>query len=158
RGDRKVSGLIYEAYKRGQVFESFGEHFNYQGWKTLWADTGYPQSRLFRERGLDEVFPWDFIHAGANKGYLKNEFKKMRKEDAAPVPDCKWGDCQKCGIPGNGLDTQLSSMPEKYQAKSRDPDEIKALAAARKQRRSGVFSYHMIYRKSGLSRYIAHQN
>ena len=158
RGDRKVSGLIYEAYKRGQVFESFSEHFSYQGWKDIWAEKNYPQERIFRERGLDEVFPWDFIHAGANKGFLKNEYKKMLKEDSAPVPDCKWGDCQKCGIPGNGLDTKLSPAPEKYLAKSRTPEEIRALADARKDRRSGVFAYHLIYRKTGLSRYIAHQN
>jgi radical SAM family uncharacterized protein/radical SAM-linked protein len=158
RGDRKISSLIYEAYKRDQIFESFGEHFNYQGWKDLWAEKGYPQERIYRERGLDEVFPWDFIHAGANKGFLKNEYKKMLKEDSAPVPDCKWGDCQKCGIPGNGLDTKLSPVPEKYQAKSRTPEEIRALADERKDRRSGVFPYHLIYRKTGLSRYIAHQN
>jgi radical SAM family uncharacterized protein/radical SAM-linked protein len=158
RADRKVSGMIYKAYKHGQVFESFGEHFKYDGWKALWAESGYPQDRMFRERALDEVFPWDFIHAGANKGFLKNEYKKMLKEDSAPVPDCKWGDCQKCGIPGNGQDTKLSAMPEKYAAVSRTPEEIKALAAARKQRRSGVFAYHLVYRKSGLSRYIAHQN
>ncbi len=158
RADRKISGMIYQAYKHGQVFESFGEHFKYDGWKALWAEHGYPQERMFRERGLDEVFPWDFIHAGANKGFLKNEYKKMLKEDSAPVPDCKWGDCQKCGIPGNGIDTKLSPMPEKYQAVNRTPEEIKALAAARKHRRSGVFAYHLLYKKSGLSRYIAHQN
>ncbi|HKP96770.1 MAG TPA: TIGR03960 family B12-binding radical SAM protein [Fibrobacteria bacterium] len=158
RADRKVSAMIYKAYKQDQVFESFGEHFKYDGWKALWAESGYPQERMFRERALDEVFPWDFIHAGANKGYLKNEYRKMLKEDSAPVPDCKWGDCQKCGIPGNGLDTKLSAMPEKYLAINRTPEEIRELAAARKQRRSGVFSYHLLYRKSGLSRYIAHQN
>ena len=104
------------------------------------------------------MFPWDFIHAGANKGFLKNEYKKMFKEDSAPVPDCKWGDCQKCGIPGNGLDTKLAAAPERYQAKSRTPEEIKALAAERaSRRRDGVFPYHLVYRKSGLSRFIAHQ-
>ncbi|MDQ2999765.1 MAG: TIGR03936 family radical SAM-associated protein, partial [Fibrobacterota bacterium] len=158
RADRKAGAMIYQAYKRGMVFESFGEHFNYDGWKKIWEENAYPQERIFRERGLDEVFPWDFIHAGANKGFLKNEYKKMLKEDSAPVPDCKWGDCQKCGIPGNGLDTKLSPMPEKYLAKSREPAEIKALAAERKNRRSGTFSYYLIYKKSGLSRYIAHQN
>jgi radical SAM family uncharacterized protein/radical SAM-linked protein len=158
RADRKASALIYKAYKQDMVFESFGEHFNYEGWRALWAESGYPQDRMFRTRGLDEVFPWDFIHAGANKGYLKNEYKKMYKEDSAPVPDCKWGDCQKCGIPGNGEDTRLSSMPVKYQAVNRTPDEIKALAESRKRKRSGVFAYHLLYRKSGLSRYIAHQN
>jgi radical SAM family uncharacterized protein/radical SAM-linked protein len=158
RGDRRQSALIYEAYKRGQVFESFGEHFNYEGWKALWAEKGWPQERIFRERALDEVFPWDFIHAGANKGYLKNEYKKMYAEGSAPVPDCKWGDCQKCGIPGNGEDTRLAAMPEKHVAKNRTPEEIRALAESRKRKREGVFAYHLFYRKSGLSRYIAHQN
>ncbi len=158
RADRRASEFIYEAYKRGRIFESFSEHFSYEGWKQLWSERGYPQERIFRERGLDEVFPWDFIHAGANKGFLKNEFKKMLKEDSAPVPDCKWGDCQKCGIPGNGLDTQLSPVPEKHKSISRTPEEIKALADARKGRRSGLFAYHMVYKKTGLSRYIAHQN
>jgi radical SAM family uncharacterized protein/radical SAM-linked protein len=158
RADRKASGLVYEAYRRGMVFESFNEHFSYEGWKRLWVETGYPQERIYRQRGLDEVFPWDFIHAGANKGYLKNEYRKMFKEDSAPVPDCKWGDCQKCGIPGNGLDTKLSPQPEKYLAKNRTPGEIKALADERKRRRSGIFPYHLVYRKSGLSRFIAHQN
>jgi radical SAM-linked protein len=158
RGDRKLSPLIYEAYRRGMIFESFGEHFNYKGWKELWAEREFPQERLFRDRGLEEVFPWDFIHAGANKGFLKNEYKKMLKEDSAPVPDCKWGDCQKCGIPGNGLDTRLSPPPEKYLAPNRTPQEIAQLADERKRRRSGLFPYHLIYRKSGLSRFIAHQN
>jgi radical SAM-linked protein len=158
RADRKASGLVYEAYRRGMVFESFNEHFSYEGWKKLWEETGYPQDRIFRQRGLDEVFPWDFIHAGANKGFLKNEYRKMYKEDSAPVPDCKWGDCQKCGIPGNGLDTRLSPQPEKYLAKNRTPEEIKALADERKRRRTGIFPYHLVYRKSGLSRFIAHQN
>src|SRR5690606_37977358 len=91
RGDRAQSALIYEAYTRGQVFESFGEHFSHAGWERLWEETGWDLSRLFDLRELDEIFPWDFIHAGANKGYLKNEYKKaFIKDDAAPVPDCKW--------------------------------------------------------------------
>lgn len=158
RADRKASGLVYAAYRRGMISESFSEHFSYDGWKALWEEHGYPQARIFRERGLDEIFPWDFIHAGANKGFLKNEYRKMFEEDSAPVLDCKWGDCQKCGIPGNGQDTRLAAMPEIHKAKSRTPEEIRALAQARKGRRSGVFPYHLVYRKSGLSRFIAHQN
>jgi radical SAM-linked protein len=159
RGDRAQSALIYEAYKRGQVFESFGEHFSFAGWSALWDETGWDQSRLYDLRELDEVFPWDFIHAGANKGYLKNEYKKMFKEDAAPVPDCKWGDCQKCGIPGNGVDTQLAADPVNGAAKSYALGEIAEMVGARRARNSDAsFAYHIVYQKSGLSRFIAHQN
>ncbi len=159
RGDRSLSSMIYEAYKRGMVFESFGEHFSFEGWKKIWDENNYDMSRIYDTREMDEVFPWDFIHAGANKGYLKNEYKKMFKEDAAPVPDCKWGDCQKCGIPGNGEDTQLGLDPVRHVAKSRTPQEIAAMAAERRTRNSdGSFPHRLIYRKTGLSRFIAHQN
>jgi len=159
RGDRSQSVLIYEAYKRGMVFESFSEHFNFEGWKEIWAEKQYDMSRLYDSRELDEVFPWDFIHAGSNKGFLKNEYKKMFREDAAPVPDCKWGDCQKCGIPGNYADIQLSPDTERYIAKSRSPEEIAVMAAERRARNSATsYGYRLYYRKTGLARFMAHQN
>jgi radical SAM-linked protein len=159
RGDRSQSALIYEAYKRGQVFESFSEHFSFEGWKALWEEHSFDMGRVYDSRELDEVFPWDFIHAGANKGFLKNEYKKMFKEDAAPVPDCKWGDCQKCGIPGNGEDTQLGLDPVRHTAKSRSPAEIATMVSERRGRNSDTsFPYRLFYRKTGLSRFIAHQN
>jgi radical SAM family uncharacterized protein/radical SAM-linked protein len=159
RGDRSQSAMIYEAYKRGQVFESFSEHFSFEGWSKLWEENAFDMGRLYDLREMDEVFPWDFIHAGANKGFLKNEYKKMFKEDAAPVPDCKWGDCQKCGIPGNGVDTQLGADPDRYVSKNRDPAEIASMVAERRGRNSDTsFAYRLFFRKSGLSRFIAHQN
>lgn len=159
RGDRSQSALIYEACKRGQVFESFSEHFSFEGWSKLWEEKNFDMGRLYDLREMDEVFPWDFIHAGANKGYLKNEYKKMFKEDAAPVPDCKWGDCQKCGIPGNGEDTQLGLDPERYVSKNRDPAEIATMVRERRGRNSDTsFPCRLFFRKTGLSRFIAHQN
>ncbi len=159
RGDRSQSALIYEAYKRGMVFESFSEHFNFEGWKDIWTETGYDMSRVYDSRELDEIFPWDFIHAGSNKGFLKNEYKKMFREDAAPVPDCKWGDCQKCGIPGNYADIQLSPDTERYTAKSRTPEEIAVMAAERRERNSSTsYAYRLYFRKTGLARFMAHQN
>ncbi len=156
RGDRSLATLIYKAYQRGMVFESFSEHFSYEGWQAIWEEAGYPQERIFRQRELTEVFPWDFIHAGVNKGYLKLEYGKMFKE-SGPVPDCKWGDCQKCGIPGIGEDTKLASEPVKYKAPSRTPEEVKELAASRR-RETSPHAYHLIYSKIGLARFIAHQN
>ncbi len=159
RGDRSLSRLIYEAYTRGMVFESFSEHFKFDGWQAIWKEAGYDLSCVYDARDVNEVFPWDFIHAGANKGFLKNEYKKMFREDAAPVPDCKWGDCQKCGIPGNGADTQLSADPVIHTAPSRSPEEVSARIAERRARQADTsHPYLILYRKTGLSRFIAHQN
>ena len=110
RGDRQLAPMILEASRGGMVFES-NEH-SFQGlaaWKAVFERHGYDSDhRVFRRRELDEVFPWDFIHAGATKGFLKDEWKKMRMPETADVPDCRWGACNHCGIPGNYADIQLA--------------------------------------------------
>lgn len=158
RGDRGLAPLIYEAYKRGGICESHGEFFNYKTWQAIWQETGFDHERIFGERRLDEVFPWDYIHAGSTKGFLKHEYKQMFKVDSAPVPDCKWGECQKCGIPGNYLDISLAPEPEKHKSPARSPEAIAALAAERRAKYSGRYPYHLVYRKTDLARFIAHQN
>lgn len=159
RGDRSLAPMIYEAYQSGIVFESFRENFNYAKWNEIWEKYNVNQDRIFVERSHEETFPWDFIHAGTSKGYLKSEYKKMFLVDSAPVPDCKWGDsdCQKCGIPGNGLDTQLADTP-KMEAPSRKPEEVRALFHERKHKLRDNYHYVIKYSKSELAKYLPHQN
>ena len=114
--------------------------------------------RSFETRDLDEVFPWDFIHAGVSKNYLRNEWIKAFDENAAPVPNCKWGDCQSCGIPGAGKDIKLASNPVKYAAPSRSPEDIKALLDSRKTAQGTGYLYKITFEKAGLSRFLPHQN
>jgi len=92
------------------VFESNEKSFKgLDAWKEIFARHGYDSDRrVFRRRELDETFPWDFIHAGATKGFLKEEWKKMYKPETQEVPDCRWGACNHCGIPGNYADIKLS--------------------------------------------------
>jgi len=158
RGDRGLAPLIYQAYRDGEIFESHGEFFKYEKWRALWAERGFDQTRIFSARALDEIFPWDYIHAGTTKGYLKHEYKQMFKAHSAPVPDCKWGECQKCGIPGNYLDISLAPEPVKHKAPAREPEAIAALAGERRAKFSGRHAFHLFYRKTGLARFIAHQN
>lgn len=114
RGDRQLAPMILEACRRGFLFESNEHSFaGLEKWKELFAEFGYDSDhRVFRERGLDEVFPWDFIHAGATKGFLKDERRKMFEPESPDVPDCRWGSCNHCGIPGNYQDIQLAPAEE----------------------------------------------
>lgn len=159
RGDRSIAPMIYEAYQEGMVFESFRENFNYDKWTEIWEKYDVNQDRIFGERSFDETFPWDYIHAGTSKGYLKNEYKKMFLVDSEPVPDCKWGesDCQKCGIPGNYLDTQLADTP-KVEAPSRSAQEVRELFHERKHALKDNFHYIIRYSKNQLAKYLPHQN
>ena len=47
-----------------------------------------------RERGLDELFPWDFIDAGVSKAFLKREWQNAL--DAKVTPNCRQK-CSGCG-------------------------------------------------------------
>ena len=53
-----------------------------------------PDFYTVRERGLDEVFPWDFIDAGVSKEFLKREWLLAQKEQASP--NCRQR-CSGCG-------------------------------------------------------------
>lgn len=158
RGDRRLAPMIYKAYQQGMVFESHGEKLRYEDWTKIWEENGYDPSWALEMRKEDEVFPWDFLHVGVTKSYLLSEWRKVWIADAEPVPDCKWGECQHCGIPGNGPDTKLAPPPLKYESPSRTPQQIVELVNARKPKPSSVFHYVFTFEKRGISRFLPHQN
>ena len=95
RGDRKVSALIEEAYRRGALYDSWSENFDNQIWMDAFDACGLSiDFYTTRERGLDEVFPWDFIDAGVSKEFLKREWQNAI--EAKVTPNCRER-CSGCG-------------------------------------------------------------
>ena len=70
----------------------------------------------------------------------------------------KWGDCQKCGIPGFGAEIKLADNPVRHKAPSRTPEEIKKLVEERRPKKTESFSYKITFKKTGISRFLPHQN
>ncbi|MCQ2064001.1 MAG: TIGR03960 family B12-binding radical SAM protein [Fibrobacter sp.] len=158
RGDRSLAPVIYAAYKKGIIFESDSYRFDFAKWEQVWQETGYDINWVYREREKDEVFPWDFIHAGTTKQYLRREWEKAFDPNSEPVPNCKWGDCQKCGIPGFGEEIHLANDPVRHKAVSRTPEEIKKLVADRRPSQKVSYSYKITFKKTGISRFLPHHN
>jgi radical SAM family uncharacterized protein/radical SAM-linked protein len=131
RGDRQLAPMILEASRAGMIFESNEHSFaGLAAWKSIFERHGYDSDhRVFRKRELDEVFPWDFIHAGATKGFLKDEWKKMYKPETPEVADCRWGACNHCGVPGNYADIKLAP-PEEGQITLPPPGTYAGVAKA----------------------------
>ncbi len=77
RGDRRLSRAIELAFEKGQVFDSWDEHFSLENWEEAIAEAGLDSSFYAnREIPLDEILPWDHIFAGVTKAYLRSEYEK----------------------------------------------------------------------------------
>ncbi len=95
RGDRKISAVVEAAYRNGALFDSWSEEFDNSLWMKAFDQCGIdPDFYTVRERGLDEVFPWDFIDAGVSKEFLKREWLLAQKEQV--TPNCRQR-CSGCG-------------------------------------------------------------
>ena len=95
RGDRKVAKSILAAYKKGCIYDAWGEQFHYDRWLEAFEETGLDLDfYTTRTRELDEVFPWDFIDIGVTKKFLEREWK--RATDETVTPNCRM-QCSGCG-------------------------------------------------------------
>ncbi len=95
RGDRRLGEVILEAFKNGAKMDSWGEHFDFERWMEAFKSKGLdPAFYANRERGLDEVNPWDHLDYGVNKEFLVREYKTALAEKT--TPNCR-EKCAGCG-------------------------------------------------------------
>lgn len=95
RGDRKVGKAILEAYRLGCIYDAWTENFHYEKWLEAFDKTGIDMAFYNeRERGEDEIFPWDFIDIGVTKKFLRREWEKAMREEI--TPNCRQK-CSGCG-------------------------------------------------------------
>ncbi|MCD8338198.1 MAG: TIGR03960 family B12-binding radical SAM protein [Lachnospiraceae bacterium] len=95
RGDRRIADVIENAYRNGALYDAWTEFWNYDRWLSAFAHTGIDMDfYTLRERSLDEIFPWDFIHIGVTKEFLKKEWKKAQVAEV--TPNCRQ-QCSGCG-------------------------------------------------------------
>ena len=95
RGDRKIGKVVEEAYRLGCLFDSWTESFHNDLWMQAFENTGIdPAFYNLRERGEDELFPWDFIDTGVTRKFLRSEWENAMKETV--TPNCRQ-QCSGCG-------------------------------------------------------------
>ncbi len=95
RGDRKLGAVLERAVKNGVKLDAWREYFRNDVWLEAFDACGVdPGFYAFRERGKDEIFPWDAISVGVRREF----FEKEREQAYASVcsPDCRHH-CAACG-------------------------------------------------------------
>ncbi len=111
RGDRRLSKAIYTAWQRGAKFDSWSEFFDFDRWKKAIEDCGLTMEFYnSRERGADEIFPWEHTSCGVDRRFLWHEYEKAQA--AALTHDCRRSTCTGCGVCPN-LGVKIIDWKEK---------------------------------------------
>ncbi|MFC5996814.1 TIGR03960 family B12-binding radical SAM protein [Pseudonocardia hispaniensis] len=111
RGDRRVGRVIERVWREGGRFDGWSEHFSYERW------TGAAVAELeplgvsldwftTRERGREEILPWDHLDSGLDRDWLWDDWQDAL--DGREQDDCRWTPCFDCGVcPSTGTDIQV---------------------------------------------------
>ncbi len=94
RGDRRLAGVLEEAYLNGARFDSWDEHFKLPVWEAAFRARGLTQAfYAHRQRDEGEALPWGHIDMLVTDRYLMMENK--RAHEAKLTRDCRDG-CNYC--------------------------------------------------------------
>ena len=94
RGDRRLTNVLIDAYRRGCRFDSWAEHFKPAAWAEAFGVNGLTMDEYaHRERSIDEPLPWETVDALVKPAYLKREW--ARAQEARTTKDCRQG-CNGC--------------------------------------------------------------
>jgi len=96
RGDRRLANLLLEAYRLGCRFDGWRDHFDWAKWQQAFEACGVDPLWYLRERGEDEILPWEHIDSRIPRQWLRDERNKALQGEY--TPDCRNGDCSGCGV------------------------------------------------------------
>lgn len=156
RGGRELGAAILRAWELGALFDGWNEHFRPEAWRQAEEEMGIDPASILGEKDLDAPLPWDIIDAGVSKEYLKAEWRRACREQQ--TPDCKWGKCVRCGIPGTGSDIQLASeLPQLETENTRDSISPSPTAPRKMSQPPLYKKIRFRFEKTGDSRFLSHR-
>lgn len=95
RGDRRLSAVLYSAYKKGCKFDSWDEHFKFDAWMDAFEENNLdPYFYTQRRRDFSEVLPWDHLDYGISRKFLERE--NIKAHENKTTPHCRIR-CAGCG-------------------------------------------------------------
>lgn len=95
RGDRRLSAVLYSAYKKGCKFDSWDEHFKFDAWMDAFEENNLdPYFYTQRRRNFSEVLPWDHLDYGISRKFLERE--NIKAHENKTTPHCRI-QCAGCG-------------------------------------------------------------
>lgn len=95
RGDRRLGAVIEQVWRDGGHLDAWGDYFSFERWMGAFEKCGLdPDFYAARERGRDELLPWEVIDNGVRRAHLWREREKCYASELSP--DCR-KQCTGCG-------------------------------------------------------------
>jgi radical SAM family uncharacterized protein/radical SAM-linked protein len=113
RGDERIGKLLETAFRKGCRFDGWSEILRFDLWQEAIAQTGINPEDFMRERGINEILPWDNIDCSVSREFLLKE--KQKSEDLTATVDCRLDDCQNCGACDFSATKNIFAVPEEIQ-------------------------------------------
>jgi radical SAM family uncharacterized protein/radical SAM-linked protein len=95
RGDRRLSQVLYDAFRIGCRFDGWSEFFQWEPWCRAFESHNIHMAFYTRRRPHSEILPWSHIRCGVSETFLKNEWQRSRQQ--TPSPPCR-SECTACGV------------------------------------------------------------
>jgi len=80
RGDRKLSKVIYEAWRIGARFDSWGKEFNFTIWEEAFKSLGINYKSYIEPKwNKRSILPWEHIDSGISKEFFWRNYESIRR-------------------------------------------------------------------------------
>jgi radical SAM family uncharacterized protein/radical SAM-linked protein len=152
RGDRRLSRLIEEAWRRGARLDAWTEHYRLDTWLAAAEILGLDLESYLRQRDETEPLPWDHLDSGVDPEFIEAECRKA----AAGVytPDCRVHGCQQCGL--CDFKTIKPVVVEKCDFAPAARGGTGGAPPDAENSAGPHFVYRLVYSRLGLARFLGH--
>ncbi len=104
RGDRRLADVIVKAYEKGQIFDSWSEHFDINKWLESAKELDVDLLEYTKEKDTDEYMAFEYIDCGIKREYMiaERELAYLEKTTKNCLEGCngcganKYGRCSLC--------------------------------------------------------------
>ncbi len=162
RGDRRLSKVLYQAWKNGAKFDGWSDLYKDEIWREAFRECAVDMKYYNeRTRSFQEAQPWSITSPGVDIGFLEREWKKAC--EAALTEDCRRGKCSACGICpnlkvhvidyANKMDSARDDSKENEDSNETTQERISAAAHTSEKKR---YIWRAMITKGEELRYLSH--
>jgi radical SAM family uncharacterized protein/radical SAM-linked protein len=155
RGDRRLAGVVEDAWRSGARLDGWSEHFDLNVWLAAGERQGVDLQRYLGKRQRTAILPWSHLDTGVSEEFLLQEGERALVEEY--TPDCRNHKCQKCGV----CDFQIirpvvHQRPEDMVASSPAEQPEGSMKPAAEPDRPLSFRYRLTYSRLNDARFLGH--